>query len=386
MVSPAAAGCIARRDGRGEWRIAVYTAPAQCEGWWGRAVERWPCFAFQGFEWHAAFQATIGEAEHVAPQLVHVADEVGETMLLLPLGIYRERGMRVLRFLGGAVTDYNAPLIDPGLAAELVGGGMPALWDAILGLLPRVDLIWLRRMPESVEGTANPMITLTGAAVREPASAARLPPTMAEFRRTHRLDWADTRRRRRRLAEQGRVAFAIASGVDAQQRVLRALAPLKSRHWLRMGSPDWFARPGYLAFYQTLTATGLAEGEIHLSQLSLDDRVVAAHWGLVWRGRFYHLVTAYAEEWGRYAVGRLLIEHLVEWCIERGDIRIFDFTAGEEPYKREWTDHSFALYELIAARSMHGAAYLALMRLRDRLKRVSGLRNFVRRLRGRKPL
>ena len=69
-------------------------------------------------------------------------------MLILPLGIYRRGWLRVLRFLGGVVTDYNAPLIDPDFAWRIGEAEFAALWRRILDLLPGVDLVWLRRMPE----------------------------------------------------------------------------------------------------------------------------------------------------------------------------------------------------------------------------------------------
>ncbi len=90
------------------------------------------------------------------------------------------------------------------------------------------------------------------------------------------------------------------------------------------------------------------------------------------------LVSRNAAEWSWYAVGRLLLDSLIDWCIWHQGIRIFDLTAGDEPYKREWTDHSLALYEYIEPRSYEDRRTLSLRRMRDRLKRQRGLRNLVR--------
>ena len=97
-------------------RISLHRSVAECEPLWRGAAAHCAGFVFQSFDWQAAYQATIGAAEGVLPLVVNVADPSGRTLLLLPLGIYRRGWLRVLRFLGGVVTDYHAPLIDPDFA------------------------------------------------------------------------------------------------------------------------------------------------------------------------------------------------------------------------------------------------------------------------------
>lgn len=370
----------------GDLRIALYRDLAACEAPWRAAAERFPCYAFQCFDWYKAWQDTIGVAEGVTPCIVHVAAPDGATAMLLPFGIYRLGLLRALRPLGLPVTDYFAPLIDPDFAARLDAGRMAQLWRRVLAALPPVDLVWLRRIPERIEETPNPLILLPGAAHTENASAALLPATMAEFRAGHSLNWPDTRRRRRRLAERGTVAVDMPQSQAERQEVLRAAAALKSQQWVRENMRDWFAIPAYLDFYRALTAKPPAGVDLHVSCLRVDGQVVAAHWGVVWRGRFYYLIAAYDEAWGGYSPGRLLTEDLVAWCIAERTLRVFDFTAGAEAYKRGWTDQTMALYALIAGRSVTGTAYVAFRRLREALKRQRQVRNLVRRMRGRRPV
>ena len=370
----------------GDLRIALYHDLVACEAPWRAAAERFPCYAFQCFEWYKTWQDTIGAAEGVTPCIVHIAAPDGATVMLLAFGVYRLGLLRALRPLGVPVTDYFAPLVDPDFAAQLDAGRMAALWNRVLAMLPPVDLVWLRRMPERIEEVANPLALLPRAEHSEDASAALLSATMAEFQTGHTVSWPDTRRRRRRLAECGRVVVEMPQSQAVQQEVLRAVTALKSQQWLRARLRDWFALPGYLDFYRRLTEVPPVGIDIHISCLRVDNQVVAAHWGVVFRGRFYHLITAYDEAWRRYAPGRLLIEDLVAWCISQRTVRVFDFTAGSEPYKREWTDHTMALYGLLAPRSLIGAAYVAYLRLRELIKRQRQVRNLLRRVRGRRPV
>jgi CelD/BcsL family acetyltransferase involved in cellulose biosynthesis len=77
---------------------------------------------------------------------------------------------------------------------------------------------------------------------------------------------------------------------------------------------------------------------------------------------------------------------MVEWAIEDPAVRIFDLTAGGEAYKHQWTDAVTPLYQVLAPRSLQGLVYVAGRRWRERMKRRQGLRNLVRRLRGKKPV
>ncbi|MGH7095509.1 MAG: GNAT family N-acetyltransferase [Stellaceae bacterium] len=370
-----------------ETSLTIFTSLAESEPIWQAALETSAGFVFQTFEWHATWQATIGTAEGVAPHIVHLADAGGRTLMLLPLGIYRQGRVRELRFLGGLVTDYNAPLIDPEFAAALGPREMAALWADILERLPRVDLVRLRRMPETIEGVPNPFIALAGASHTENGHAATLPATIAEFRagRSTAL-FRENRRKRRRLAEKGDLAFLWPAEPELVEEMFSALARQKSRRWRETGQRDWFAEPGYRKFYRTLTDILLPSGQVVLTALRVGDEIVATKWGTVFRGRYCDLISGYEEgEWARLSVGRLLIENVIEWCIETGDIAIYDLTGGEEAYKQRWTDHSIRLFFYTAPCSLLGRAIVATHNVKERLRRYRRLRALVRRLRRQAP-
>src|SRR5579872_2820370 len=69
--------------------------------------------AFQCAEVLQIWCETIGAARHTRPLFVAVSDEQGEAVMLLALGIERELGARVLRFLDGGVCDYTWPVLFP---------------------------------------------------------------------------------------------------------------------------------------------------------------------------------------------------------------------------------------------------------------------------------
>jgi CelD/BcsL family acetyltransferase involved in cellulose biosynthesis len=360
-------------------RLSIYQSFEECESLWRTAVETCSCFVFQTFEWLSTWYSTIGQAEGVRAYIVRLADDTGRTLLILPLGIYRRKGLRFLCFLGGVVTDYNVALIDPEFAGNISKMEFSTLWRSILDLLPSVDVVWLQRMPDTVEGTRNPMITLAGTQHTENAYAATLPADLATFKakRSTKL-FSDNRRRRRRLSEKGRIDVSIPVAPADAIETLETMARQKSRRWRESRGRDLFALPGYLQFYKILTKTSFQSGRVHLSCLRLNGQMLATHWGLVFKRRFYWLMPGYqAGEWTRYSVGRLLLENVVEWCISE-QISVFDLTVGDESFKFDWADHSLALYEHLDRRSLKGALFVAAYRIRVRLKQDPRICSFVR--------
>ncbi len=149
------------------------------------------------------------------------------------------------------------------------------------------------------------------------------------------------------------------------------------------GARDWSAVPHFRAFYAAMSDRRPADGQVHASLLRVGEADIAAHWGVVWRGRFYCLLLGWeAGIWIRFSTGRLITDRLVEQAIAEGLYR-FDFTVGDETYKQFWVNAELPLFEHVGAVSLPGRAALAaeagLQALRARARKVRWLREAVQR-------
>ena len=312
--------------GQAERRITVYSSLEAAEPVWRAAEGHLALYGFQTFDWIATWMQTVGAPGGLRPLIVVVASPDDRVVMLLPLTVERRDGLSFLRFL--AYADYNAPLICPVFAAGLDARSFRALWADILARLPRVDVVTLHMLPALIEDVANPLLWLSQAERRTESHAARLSGSMAAFQqgRSPKLI-ADTRRQRRRLAQLGPVSFVIAEDPADIRTVVHEMARQKARWMHEMGGPDAFD-PASLAFCETM-ALRHAGGLIQASALRVGEKIVATHWGMVFRGRFYYLFPAYeGGEWAKYSVGRLLMENLIEWCI-LNQVGVFDMTVGQ---------------------------------------------------------
>lgn len=351
-------------------------------------------YAFARHAWLQAWADTFGGRADIEPAIVVLAD--ARIRMVLPLGIARRNGLRTLEFLGGIVTDYNAPSIDPDFARSLDATAVQALWRRITAALPSHDVVRLTRMPATLdppEGAGagrvpNPFALLPDVSAAGQARSVTIPDSYDVLTGGLRPRfWTDTQRCRRRLAEVGPVALVIADDAAAMRALLVALKRMKSRRWRETKSKDWFAVPAFSDFYDAMARIDLPEGRIHGSSLTVSETAVATHLGLVYRGRFYLLLFGWeADGWRRFSTGRLMTEALLRRAFDDG-LRVLDFTVGEEAYKDDWANALMPLVRYDAAVTARGRFATVLAagreRLRARAKQVAWLRRIVRRLAGR---
>jgi CelD/BcsL family acetyltransferase involved in cellulose biosynthesis len=329
------------------------------------------CTPFQTFDWLAAWDRHIGRPEGIRPAIV-IGRRGGRIECLLPLAVAPGRLARRLTWLGQELCDYNAPLLAPGFADRLAADAFAALWRDMRELLqadPQLghDIVELTKMPDKVGAQDNPFLRLDAMLNPSGAYQAHLGTDWETFYSAKRS--SSTRRRDRtkvkRLAELGEVRFVTpdAAGTAA---TLDTLVQQKSRAFARMGVPDLFARPGYVAFFHEVAA---ARDFVHISRLDVGATQAAINLGLTFRGCYYHILASYDDgEVSRFGPGAAHLRDLLHYAIERGLAR-FDFTIGDEPYKRDWCDAEQKLYDHVSAASWRGALSALVSVARRRIKR-----------------
>jgi CelD/BcsL family acetyltransferase involved in cellulose biosynthesis len=97
--------------------------------------------------------------------------------------------------------------------------------------------------------------------------------------------------------------------------------------------------------------------------------MAAANVGLRFRDCYSLILSSYQDgDIARFGPGRAHLHELLRQTIERG-FRCFDFTIGDEPYKRDWCDTEMKLYDYLAAATMRGRLVVATTTALRRLKR-----------------
>jgi CelD/BcsL family acetyltransferase involved in cellulose biosynthesis len=115
---------------------------------------------YQRFDFQSAWQTHIGAQDGLKPFIVVAYDAASQPLVLLPLVIGRENGMRVASYLGGKHVTFNMPLWRRDFAAQATKADMDALVRGIQQHTDRIDVLALARQPQNWLGIANPLALL----------------------------------------------------------------------------------------------------------------------------------------------------------------------------------------------------------------------------------
>jgi CelD/BcsL family acetyltransferase involved in cellulose biosynthesis len=333
-------------------------------------------YIFQSREFLDIWLDTIGKASRIEPYFVVVRDADGRPVLYLPLIIETKFNVRLLRFMDCGVADYNAPIV----AADrtLSRQEFHDVWADVLALLPSFDVIDLKKIATDVAGTVNPLTYLDCTPFGESGHAIAL---------TRLRDQTDTRRavaRQRRklqthakgLSQIGEPRFIVNPDGSEAAPLTERLLELKRRKYQRTSMPDFLTAPGVERFYREMMSPGRLGTISHLSALTIGDTVASAHLGFIGRGRFYYIFPAYDTQFGRYRVGHLLLQHLIDQSVTQ-DFDTFDLGIGDDSYKNKWATHHLALHSHQRAVTAAGRIYLQMRRVR-RFVDASGIRTWFK--------
>src|SRR5262245_42376407 len=379
-VTRAPIAAVAARLSDATWAgisLRVYGDLGEVEREWKAFERRADCTVFQTFDWLAKWQRHIGKRKDTVPAIVLGGDAEGELLFILQLAIERRGPLRRLTWLGSELCDYNAPLLAEGFARHVSADRFVPLWQEIMRLLRtnprfRFDFVDLQKMPERIGTQRNPFLDLPVIPHPSGAYVANLDRDWEHFYAAKRS--SSTRKKERKqlkhLAEYGEVRFVDVQDPQDIERTLATLIEQKSRSFARMGVEDIFARPGYREFFLDVATDLNVSALTHVSRLDVGATTAATNLGLRFRDCYYLVLSSYHDgQFSRFWPGRAHLHELIRHAIEGGFAR-FDFTVGDEPYKRDWSDTELRLHDYLAAVTWRGAAVVALTAAYRRTKRV----------------
>lgn len=264
----------------------------------------------------------------------------------------------------------STPLLDPDRPAETLAAMLRRLGDAGAAgvLLPFM----------SAEGPAAAALAAASAAaglpivranlhrralLRSPLPSRDYLRATLETRRRKELD-----RQRRRLAEEGRLVFALARSPDEVISALERFLELEAAGWKGRARTAMALDPGAAAFIrETVAAQGRA-GAFRVATLAVDGRVIAA--GLVELAgrRAFYLKIAHDEAYARFSPGLLLTAELTVHLLDDPEIDDADSLAvADHPMiERIWAERFAVESVLVATRPGGGASFRAAAGLEHR--------------------
>lgn len=334
---PSASGHGSAADAASRLRLEVHASFDTAREEWTRFQAGAGGYPFQHHEWLEAWYEAVGRAAGIEPFIVVVKDEGDVVRAIYPLGIRKLGPLRILIPLGGKACDYHAPLIDEAFFAQHTQERRAALWSSIKNVVP-ADVALLERVVPDEHGDPY------GAAVARPhatrAHALMLGTDWKGFYEERRgtKSRRTLREKQNRLARIGPIRFALAETEAERERLLALAVELKGRQLQHVGYRNPYNREEVRAFYRGLAVLSPADTALRVFSLEVGDEIAAVAVCIVDCERLYYLLPAYDNDrFGKFSPGQLLLCNLMQWSIDRG-LKVFDFTVGDERYKRDWCD------------------------------------------------
>jgi CelD/BcsL family acetyltransferase involved in cellulose biosynthesis len=302
---------------------------------------------------------------------VPVARRDGRLVAALPVLVRPHLGLRTARFLGGRQSALADLLLSPGEEPS-VGGALAARVSASADLVDLYGLPRSSRVAEAlgpslevVERVEAPVLDLTPG-----WEAVYQEKTSSKKRSLHR-------RRRRQLAELGRLEVVVARRLEELGPALEEAFRLHTLRW--EGRPDGsgFVTPAGKRFHREVLPPLVDLDVPRIVLLTLDGRAVAFHYYLAFESRMYVHRLAFDPAFARFSPGLVNTLDTIEAAAAEGLTRV-EFLGGAERYKIELADgveplcHGLGLARNARARAVVSAR-LGMIRLRLRLKRSPSL-------------
>jgi D-aspartate ligase len=356
--------------------LHIHDDLAAVESEWRRFERVADCTAFQTFDWLATWHRHIGLRERVRLAIAVGSFGDGETAFILPLCVVPGRFTRRLCWLGQELCDYNAPLLARDFSQRVTAERFLAAWHDLQEQMQRDpalrhDWIEFEKMPQKVGDQINPFSHLDVALNASGVHLMQLGDDWEKFYVEKRS--SATRRRdrakRRHMSEYGEIRFVTASDAADARATLETLMEQKGRALTRRGIANIFTRPGHSEFYLDLASNPRSRHLVHISRVEIGDLPAATNLGIVFGDCYYHVLASFADsDVAHYGPGALHLRELMAHAIKL-ELKRFDFTIGDEPYKLEWSDTDLKLYDYTATSAWRGLPACWASSVRRRIKR-----------------
>lgn len=131
---------------------------------------------------------------------------------------------------------------------------------------------------------------------------------------------------------------------------LPALFDQHVRRWQGTTSPSLFENEVDREFYRRLTTELAGTGKLRYTELRLDGKLMAAHYGFFDAGRFVWYKPSYEPTMAELSPGVVLLARLMERAAEESAAEL-DFTIGDESFKSRYATRERAVVDLLLTRS-----------------------------------
>ncbi len=355
--------------------------------WRGLEQSNQFCTPYQRFDFLEAWQRQVGTREGIRPFIVIAHDREHQPLLLLPLGVRRESGARVARFLGGKHATFNMALWDKDFAATAAKADLDAL-VSMIAAHGQADVLALTQQPQRWMDLPNPFALLPHQLSANDCPLLTMEPGAPPVSRVSKSFRSRLKGKERKLQSLPGYGYRLATTDADIKRLLDWFFTIKPQRMAAQQLPNVFADPGIEDFIRDACSTKLAGGghAIDIHALQCDDEVIAIFAGVADNNRFSMMFNTYTLSGNaKYSPGLILMRDIIDHYAERGTTSL-DLGIGSDDYKRLFCKDDEPIFDSFVPLNIRGkiaaAALSSLMRAKRMIKHTPALMQIAQRVRG----
>ena len=105
------------------------------------------------------------------------------------------------------------------------------------------------------------------------------------------------------------------------------------------------------------------------SCLKINNKIISSHIGYIYNNNYYYIFPVYNQDFKKYSPGNILLSELIEnYKVRKFDV--FDFTIGNELYKKKLSNFNDHTYEYISSTSFFGLFYYLKSKIKIKIKAI----------------
>jgi CelD/BcsL family acetyltransferase involved in cellulose biosynthesis len=285
---------------------------------------------FQSWEWMSSWWRHHAEGR----RWVLIARDKDVVVGIMPLRIEHYRGtpLRLVRWMGAPLSDYQNAICAPGREAECARAFLAYLVEQ----KSRWDLCDLNDVPRGHPLSQGGGPLHATVEFHRHCPIIRLPSSWDAYLKTLGKNLrANVPRRRRQLEKAFRAELGIVEDPAELAQAMEDLFALHNRRWRKRGVRGAFASKRVQAFHHEVARRFLQRGWLRLHRLRLDGQTRGAFYCFHIPGRTYYYLSGFDLEISKFSPGNVLMGEVVKRAIADGD-RELDLLRGDETYKYAW--------------------------------------------------
>ncbi|MCV0423962.1 MAG: GNAT family N-acetyltransferase, partial [Roseibium sp.] len=314
--------------------------------------------AFQSPQWLDLFYSKLVPSLGAQPLVLKIY--IGDSChpdVVIPLVRERYYGFHILQPADLGVADYNAIIGSNESLTRLAE--TPGFKEQLIEALQPFDLLLFRKQRQDVFDVGRLFAEVSRSLNINSAYDVNIGEGYENWLKTCVSKNSRSGLRRKRNAfgkEVGKLEYVSLSNAKEIHHAFKAMRELRSARF----ENDLLSKPEYFDFYLKMAELGAEKGDAVTFVGLWNDQIMSIDFGLRCNGRFLLLLGAFsgAEHHQRYSLGLLGLTELIRQETARGT-QIFDFTIGDEPYKRTFGAEKVALHNVSVINGLRGQAAFA---------------------------